>query len=210
MEELRLKIKQMILKLKSSRRERRNKLNNWYLTSRSILSDVCNIFNETSLVKDGRMICFSFLHKPDCPAPHMCTCYVDESQIQVYFLSKQFMKMINSSHSQIYFGGVFHPEIVEDLENYLTASPTQIELYTIGEASADEIDGSDENGFADNIEFENEETPEYNINKDEFDSLLCEYLKIAFTNPASLPRFLLSDIGPKMPLSELNAWLESE
>jgi hypothetical protein len=59
---------------------------------------------------------------------------------------------------------------------------------------------------------ENEREKEYSIKfmkvRDEFNSLICEYLKLAFNEPTLLPPFLLDDEGPTMRLSELIAWLE--
>ena len=95
---------------------------------------------------------------------------------------------------------------MENIQDFLNVFLTPIELYNCGEASADELDESD-----DNKEFEKEESPEFQRMLDEFNSLICEYVKLAFTDPTSLPPFLLdSDEGPTMRLSELDAWLKSK
>lgn len=60
-------------------------------------------------------------------------------------------------------------------------------------------------------EFEKEQSPDFKKNRDEFNSLICEYVRLAFTDPTSLPPFLLDpDEGPTMLLSKLDAWLESK
>ena len=102
-EQLKKKLKALISTMLSNRRTKLARFNNWYSTCTSILNNIFNIDIEKPLVKNGRMICFSFLHKPDCLGTGFCTCNVKDSQIQVYFLSELFMKIINSSHSQIYF-----------------------------------------------------------------------------------------------------------
>jgi len=201
-------VRQFIHNTNLSRRRKRFKLNNWHRTSCSYLSNVLNIYDESLFEKKGVKICFSFLHKPDCPFTETCTCDVENSEIQVYFLSQLLMDMIKSSHSQIYFSEGHSIETVGDIENFLQVITTKIDM--IGCDSSDDIDRSSYRSS--DMEFDDEKRPDYKNDKDEFDSILCNLLKTAFTNTESLPCFIFSGmkIGPKMPFSELIAWLESE
>lgn len=84
-------------------------------------------------------------------------------------------------------------------------------LFDIGEAEYEYLHGQDpEHGVADDNEIDKEESPDFQRMLDEFKTLICTYLKLAFTDPISLPPFLLNSVdeGPTMRLSELFAWLE--
>jgi hypothetical protein len=112
----------------------------------------------------------------------------------------------------MYFSGNWRPKVLSDIIDGLAVSSEILQLFDIGEAETEYLHGRDpEHGDADNKEFEKEGSPEFQRMLNEFKSLICEYLMLAFTDPTSLPQFLLDvDEGPTMRLSELIAWLESE
>lgn len=214
MEELKKKLKVLISIMESTRRKRLGRYCDWGLTSKSLLEGVFNLDDWCILQKDGKKFCFTFIHEEGCEGQFLCSCKktVPNSRIQVYYLSELFTQMISVSHFQMYFSGKWRPNLLSDINDGLEVSSKHLQLFDIGEAETEYLHGRDpEHGDADNKEFENEESPEFQSMLNEFKSLICEYLMLAFTDPTSLPPFLLdSNEGPTMRLSELIAWLESE
>jgi hypothetical protein len=198
-ESLKQKLKTLISTMGSKRRTEFTKYGDWRTTSITLLEGVFGLDNSGILQKGDRLICFIFIHEERCNGHYDCTCSTpySERRIKIYFFSALFAKMVSVLHSQLYFSmNVFDQLCV-------TSSP--IELYNRYETEkaqkTEEIE----------IEMCKEESPEFQRIRDEFNSLICEYLMLAFTDPTSLPPFLLDvDEGPTMRLSELIAWLESE
>jgi hypothetical protein len=120
--------------------------------------------------------------------------------------------MISVSHFQICFSQKSKPTVLSGIIDGLKVSSTHLELFNIGEGEfLESFRYVSKHDNADDEEFRKEESPEFQIMRDEFKSLICEYLILAFTDPTSLPPFLLdADEGPIMRLSELDAWLKSE
>jgi len=212
MEELKDKLKVLISIMESTRRKRLCRYCDWGLTSKSLLEGVFNLDNWSILQKDGKQFCFTIIHEEGCEGPFLCSCTktVADPLIKFYYLSDLFTQMISVSHFQMYFSGKWRPKVLSDIIDGLAVSSEILQLFDIGEAETEYLHGRDpEHGDADNKEFEKEQSPEFQIMRDEFNSLICEYVRLAFTDPTSLPPFLLDvDEGPTMRLSELIAWLE--
>lgn len=213
MEVLKDKLKGLISIMKSKRRKRLCRYCDWAKVSRSLLEGVFNLDNWCILQKDERLVCFIFIHEEGCEGPFLCSCTktVGDPLIKLYYLSDLFTQMISVSHFQMYFSGNWRPKVLSDIIDGLTVSSEILQLFDIGEAETEYLHGRDpEHGDAEDKEFEKEGSPEFQIMRDEFKSLICEYLKLAFTDPTSLPPFLLdSNEGPTMHLSELIAWAAS-
>jgi len=214
MENLRLKIKEMILQLKSSRRERLGRLGTWGKMCQTLFYNIYNCEDCCSLEKEGRYVCFSVVHEKACVdnREDYCSCQypVKDPLIKVNFMSEFFKDMIDASHSQILFDGEFNPIDLEELFENFRVSLNHIKLFEFEEAVGDPFCESN-HADADDEEFEKEETAEFQLIRDEFECMLLEYIRLAFTDPESLPRCLLdSDEGPTMLLSKLNAWLKSK
>lgn len=214
MEELLLTINQMILKLKSPRRERLGKLGTWGKTCQTLFWNVYNWEDYCYLEKNGRYVCFSVVHEEACVdyPEDCCICQypVKDPLIKVNFMNECFKDMIDASHSQILFDGEFNPIDLEELFEEFRVSLNHIKLFEFEEGVGDPFRES-ESAESDDEEFEKEETSEFQQIRDEFECILLEYIRLAFTDPESLPLFLLDpDEGPTMRLSELDAWLESE
>lgn len=208
----------MIAIMESERRKRLGRFCNWALTCLSLLREVFNLDVKSDdlpiLQKGGRLVCFTILHEEGCQVQFLCSCEktLPDPHIKVYYLSELFSEMISVSHFQMYFSGNWRPKVLSDIIDGLAVSSEILQLFDIGEAETEYLHGRDpEHGDADNKEFEKEESPEFQRMLNEFKSLICEYLMLAFTDPTSLPQFLLDvDEGPTMRLSELIAWLKSE
>lgn len=213
MEELREKLGTMIAIMQSNRRERLRLYCNWILTSKSLLEGVFNLDNWTILKKGGRLISFIIIHEEECNDQHNCSCKktVRDPSIKVYYLSELFSEMVSVSHFQLWFSGNWMPEVLADIIDGLAVSSRILELFNIGETENDDLhEIEEEYRVNDDEEFEKEEeSPNFQRIRNKFNSLICEYVKRAFTDPTSLPPFLLDvDEGPTMCLSELIAWLE--
>lgn len=131
--------------------------------------------------------------------------------IKMYYLSELFTQMISVSHFQLYFSGNWREPIhLSDILDGINVYSQHLELFDVGEAETESLHGPDpEHGVADNEELKKEESPDFQRMLDEFKTLICEYVKLAFTDPTSLPPFLLDvDKGPTIPLSKLGDWLE--
>lgn len=204
MEELKDKLHTMILMMKSNRRKILCRYCNWLTTSNSLLERVFNLDDSKILQKDGKFICFAIIHEEGCNGQYDCTCLTQysERRIKIYFFSPLFAKMISVLPSELYFS--MNPN------GSLSVTLLPIELYTMDEEVRCKITPVGTN--KDEMDKENEREKEYSIEfmkvRDEFNSLICEYLKLAFNEPTLLPPFLLDDEGPTMRLSELIAWLE--
>lgn len=209
---LRQKLQAMIESMKSNRRGRLGRYCNWGLTNKSLFENVFNLDNWTILEKGRRLICFTVNHEEACEGQFSCSCTetITNPIIRVYYLSDLFTQMISVSHFQLWFQGELRPQRLWDIIDGINVSSTHIELFNIGEEENERLNGPDStHGVADDEEFEKEQSPDFQRIRDEFNSLICEYVKLAFTEPTSLPPFLLDvDEGPTMPLSELIAWLE--
>ena len=213
MEELKQKLCAMIESMKSKRRKRLFRYGDWRFTSQSLLERVFNLDNWTILEKGGRLICFTVNHEEACEGQFSCSCTetIANPIITVYYLSNLFTQMISVSHFQLYFSGNWRtPNLLWDIIDGIKVSSKHLELFNIGEAENDDLHEIEEEYHVnDDEEFEKEQSPDFQRMREEYNSLLCEYLKLAFTEPTSLPPFLLDvDEGPTMPLSELIAWLE--
>ena len=209
MDVLKDKLKGLILMMESKHRERCFKYGVWRLTSRSLFREVFDVEitpnNWPNLEKDGKLFCFNIIHEEECEGDFFCSCTetVRNPRIKVYYLSKMFSEMISVSHFQLWFSGDWRPKRLSDIVDRIKVSSDHIMLFNIDE------DGRDpEHGDADHKEFEKEESPYFKRMLDEFKSLICEYVKLAFTDPTSLPPFLLDSEGPTMRLSDLLTWLE--
>lgn len=214
MEVLKDKLKGLISIMKSKRRKRLCRYCDWAKVSRSLLEGVFNLDNWCILKKDERLVCFIIIHEEGCEGQFSCSCTetVADPRITLYYLSDLFTQMISVSHFQLYFSGKWRPEVLADIIDGLAVSSEILELFDIGEAETEYLHGRDtEHGVADDEEFEKEESPDFQRIRNEFNSLICEYVRLAFTDPISLPLFLLDvNKGPTMRLSELIAWLEKE
>ena len=212
MEELKKKLHMMIWMMKSKRRKRLGRCCDWRLTSKSLLERVFNLDDWCILQKDGKQFCFIIIHEEGCEGQFSCSCTktLADPHIKLYYLSDLFTQMISVSHFQLWFSGNWRPEVLADIIDGLVVSSEILELFDIGEAETEYLYGRDrKHGVADDEEFEKEQSPDFQRMLDEFNSLICEYLMLAFTDPTSLPPFLLDvDEGPTMRLSELIAWLE--
>ena len=206
MEELKDKLQFLILSMSSKRRERLCLYCDWEKVSRSFLEGVFNLDDWCILQKDGKQVCFTIIHEEGCDEEFSCSCTetVANPHIKVYYLSDLFTQMISVSHFQPYFSGKWRPKVLADIIDGINVSSEHLELLE----SLREL--CREHGDADYEEFEKEESPDFQRMLNEFKSLICEYLMLAFTNPTSLPPFLLDSEGPTMRLSELIAWLKSE
>jgi hypothetical protein len=212
------KLSEMIAIMESERRKRLGRFCNWELTCLSLLREVFNLDVKSDdfpiLQKGGRLVCFTILHEEGCQGQLLCSCKktLPDPHIKLYYLSKLFTQMISVSHFQIHFSGELNPRVLGDIRDGLKISSIHLELFNREEVDTESLHGRDpEHGSADDKEIEKEETLEFQIIRDEFESLICEYLKLAFTDPTSLPPFLLdADEGPTFPLSELIAWFKSE
>ncbi len=213
MEELQKKLRAMSLVMESERRKRLSRYCNWLTTSSSLLEGVFNLDNWTILEKDKRLVCFTISHEERCEGQFLCSFAktVADPRITVYYLSDLFTQMISVSHFQLYFSGNWRtPNLLWDIIDGIKVSSKHLELFDIGEKENDHLHEIDqEHRVNDDEEFEKEESPDFKRMLDEFNSLICEYLKLAFTDPTSLPPFLLDpDKCPTMPLSELEDWLK--
>jgi hypothetical protein len=215
MEELLDKLKGFILMMESTRRNRLGRYCNWALTCETLLKGVFNLKNCCILQKGGRLLCFTIIHEDGCEEQYDCSCEktVADPHIKLYYFSDLFSKMISVSHFQLSFSSNMMIQRLSDIIDGINVSSEHIKLFDISEAETSIIDGIDpEHGAADDEEFEKEQSPDFQRIRDEFNTLICKYLKLAFTDPTSLPPFLLNSVdeGPTMPLSKLIAWLESE
>jgi len=212
MEQLRQKLQTMIATMELNRRKRLGKYCDWALTSKSLLQGVFNLDDWNILQKGKRLVCFTIIHEEGCEGQLTCSCMktVADPRIKLYYLSNIFTQMISVSHFQLWFSGKWMPTVLADIIDGLAVSSQHIQLFNIGEAEAERLNGPDpEHGVTDNEEFEKEQSRDFQGIRDEFNSLICEYLMLAFTDPTSLPPFLLDgDECPTMPLSKLRAWLE--
>ena len=210
MEELKDKLHTMILMMESNCRKRLGRYCDWRLTSKSLLERVFNLDDWCILQKDERLVCFTIIHEEGCEGQFSCSCTktLADPHIKLYYLSDLFTQMISVSHFQLWFSGNWRPEVLADIIDGLVVSSEILELFDIGEEETEYFHGRDpKHGVADDEEFEKEQSPDFQRILDQFNSLICEYLKLAFTDPTSLPPFLLDDKGPTMRLSELIAWL---
>lgn len=201
----------MISELESARRKRLDKVNDWRIMCETLLRNIYKLKDCYSLQKGGRYVCFSVVHEKDYVAcSYCCTCQypVEDPPIKVYFLSELFETMVNASHSQILFDGASFPDDLNELFHNFRVSLEPIELFEFEEA-VDHTFADLERAESDDRDFQKEQTLEFQLMRDEFESLLLKYIRLAFTDPESLPPFLL-DHGPTMLLSELDAWLKSE
>jgi hypothetical protein len=209
---LKQKIHAMIEMMKSERRKRLGRYCDWRLTSKSLLEELFNLRNLSILEKGGRPVCFKIVHEQKCEVQYDCSCEetVADPLITLYYFSDLFTQMISVSHFQLRFSGNWRPQRLSDIIDGINVSSERIMLFDIGEAENEYLDGRDpEHGVADHEEFEKEQSPDFQRMLDKYKSLICEYLTLAFTDPTSLPPFLLDvDEGPTMRLSELIAWLE--
>ena len=195
-------LRDITLMMKSNRRERLGRHCDWSKICESLFKEVFNLHNWSILEKGGKLLCFIVSHEEGCDrGEYTCNCSTPYSErlIKVYFFSHMFAEMISVLHSQLYFSiGSF---------GQLRVSSNLIVSFD----SAICCDMEDVTRIPDYPEFEKERSPDFQKMRDEFNTLICKYLKLAFTNPTSLPPFLLnSDKGLTMHLSELLAWLESE
>jgi hypothetical protein len=201
------KLKVLILTMESPCRKRLGRYCNWGLISKSLLEGVFKLNDWDILQKKRKQFCFTIIHEEKCEGPCLCSCKktVPNPRIQVYYLSDLFTKMISVSHFQMYFSGEFYPKVLSEIIDGLKVSSNHIKLFCDDDARLDQ-----ENGDADYEEIEKEKyCLNFKRNRDEFNSLISKYLMLAFTDPTSLPQFLLDvDKGPTMPLSELIAWAE--
>lgn len=212
MEELKEKLHTMILMMESKRRKRLGRYCDWGKTSKSLLEEVFKLDTWTILQKDMKLVCFTIIHEKECEGQFLCSCTetVADPRITVYYFSKLFSEMVSVSHFQLWFSGNWRPQRLSDIIDGINVSSERIMLFDIGEAETEYLHGRDpEHGVADDEEFEKEQSPDFQRMLDEYNSLICKYLMLAFTDPTSLPPFLLDvDEGPTMCLSELIAWLE--
>lgn len=212
-QQLKDKLKVLISTMESTRRNRLGRYCDWALTSKSLLENVFNLDDWCILQKYGKQLCFTIIHENECKSYDCsCTKTVADPLIKLYYLSDLFTQMISVSHFQMYFSGNWRPKVLSDIINELAVSSEILKLFDNGEVDTEYFYGLDrEHRNADNDEFEKEKSPDFQRIRNEFNSLICEYVRIAFTDPTSLPQFLLDvDEGPTMRLSELIAWLESE
>ena len=197
-ENLKQKLNVLISTMESTRRKRLGRNCDWGKVSKSLLEGVFNLDDWCILQKGDRLICFIFIHEEGCNGHYDCTCSTpySERRIKIYFFSALFAKMVSVLHSQLYFS-------ITVIDQLCVTSSPPIELYNRYETEKAQK--------TEEIEMNKEQSPEFQIMRDEFNSLICEYVRLAFTDPTSLPPFLLDpDKGPTMRLSELDAWLESE
>lgn len=210
------KLHEMISIMKSNRRKRLGRYCNWALTSKSLFENVFKMNDVWSILeKGGKRLCFTVIHQKGCEGPYDCSCTetVADPIIKVFYFSDFFTQMISVSHFQLYFSGNWRdPSCLTDIIDGINVSSKRIMLFDIGEAETEYLHGRDpEHGVADDKEFEKEQSPDFQRMLDEYNSLICEYVKLALTEPTSLPPFLLDvDEGPTMPLSKLLPWLESK
>jgi hypothetical protein len=213
-QQLKDKLKVLISTMESTRRNRLGRYCDWGLTSKSLLENVFNLDDWCILQKDGKQFCFTIIHEDECKLYDCsCTKTLADPHIKVYYLSDLFTQMISVSHFQLYFSGNWRtPNLLSDIIDGLTVSSEILKLFDNEEVDTEYFYGLDpEHRNADNDEFEKEKSPDFQRIRNEFNSLICEYVRIAFTDPTSLPQFLLDpDEGPTIHLSELDAWLESE
>jgi hypothetical protein len=210
---LKQKIHAMIEMMKSERRKRLGRYCDWRLTSKSLLEELFNLRNLSILEKGGRPVCFKIVHEQKCEVQYDCSCEetVADPLITLYYFSDLFTQMISVSHFQLRFSSNMVIRRLSDIIDGINVSSERIKLFDISEAETSIIDGIDsDHGAADDEEFKKEQSPDFQRIRDEFNTLICEYLKLAFTDPTSLPPFLLNSVheGPTMRLSELIAWLE--
>ena len=191
MEELKKKLHTMILKMESEPRKICGLFPNWGITSSSLFLEAFNKTDSCIFQKGKRYICFRIIHEKGCNIFQCsCTKELENPIIHVYYLSDLFAKMISVSHIQFSFLGDWTPKVLSNITDGLKV------VYRIIPS-------------CDYEDLEKEKSLDFQRMRNEFNSLICEYLMLAFTDPTSLPRFLLdSDEGPTMRLSELIAWLE--
>ena len=191
MEELKKKLHTMILKMESEPRKICGLFPNWGITSSSLFLEAFNKTDSCIFQKGKRYICFQIIHEKGCNIFQCsCTKELENPIIHVYYLSDLFAKMISVSHIQFSFLGDWTPKVLSNITDGLKV------VYRIIPS-------------CDYEDLEKEKSLDFQRMRNEFNSLICEYLMLAFTDPTSLPRFLLdSDEGPTMRLSELIAWLE--
>ena len=214
MEELRKKLHNMISIMESERRKRLCRYCNWAKVSKSFLEEVINLDDWCILQKDSKQFCFTIIHEEGCEGQFLCSCTetVADPRIKLYYLSDLFTQMISVSHFQLWFSGNWRPKVLADIIDGLAVSSEILELFNIDEARTEYLHRRDpKHVVADDEEFDKEQSPDFQKMRDEFNTLICEYVKLAFTDPTSLPPFLLDfDECPTMRLSELLARLESK
>jgi hypothetical protein len=212
-QQLKAKLQMMILTMKSNRRERIGRYGLWALTCKTLLEGVFNLDDYSILQKGGRLLCFKIVHEQKCEGQYDCSCEetVADPLITLYYFSDLFTKMISVSHFQIYFSQESKPTVLSDIIDGLVVSSIHLELFNKGEGVFEYLRHNQEHANAEDKEDEKEKSPDFQRMLTEFNSLICEYVRLAFTDPTSLPPFLLDvDEGPTMRLSELDAWLKSE
>ena len=199
--------------MESKRRNRHGRYGDWRKMCESLFKEVFKLHNWSTLEKDGKLLCFIVSHEEGCEGQFLCSCTetVADPRIKLYYLSDLFTQMISVSHFQLWFSSIMVIRRLSDIIDGINVSSERITFFDISEAATSVIDGQDPtHGVADDEEFEKERSPDFQKMRDEFNTLICEYLKLAFTDLTSLPPFLLDSEGPTMRLSELIALLESK
>lgn len=211
---LKQKLCDIMLMLKSDRRERLGRYCDWRKMCESLFKEVFNLHNWSILEKGGKLLCFIVSHEEGCDRQYDCPCEenVADPLIKLYYFSDLFTEMISVSHFQLRFSSIIVIRRLSDIiDGIINVSSEHIKLFDISEAATSVIDGLDPtHGVADDEEFDKERSPDFQKMRDEFNTLICKYLKLAFTDLTSLPPFLLDSEGPTIRLSELIAWLESK
>ena len=215
MEELELehKIKGLISIMESKRRNKHGRYGDWRKMCESLFKEVFKLHNWSTLEKDGKLLCFIVSHEEGCDRQYDCPCEenVADPLIKLYYLSDLFTQMISVSHFQLWFSSIMVIRRLSDIIDGINVSSERITLFDISEAETSAIDGPDStHDVADDKEFDKERSPDFQKMRDEFNTLICKYLKLAFTDPTLLPQFLLDSEGPTMRLSKLIAWLKSK
>jgi len=218
-----LELKFMINELKSARRTRCGKYNNWNWTTSGLFKSL-NAMNyqvdkERFLRMDKKMMSFVLVHDLGCNPLSGCTCdRVDKDPIVIVnFFSKFFQKLLNSVHGQIEFpinrdeiaNG---PKTLKKLTLLLAPQIKPIYLFDIGEAydddSRSECDRS-ESWDDDEEELDREETSEFQERRKYIHTIVLNFVLDAFLNPELLPPFLLKKgSGRRMRLSQLDKLLK--
>ena len=212
------KLSAMILMMESERRTKRSQYCDWVRTCLSLWKQVFHLDvrpNDWPILEKGeRLVCFTIIHEAGCKGQFFCPCKetLADPHIKVYYFSEIFSKMVSVSHFQLFFSGNFNPDVLADIIDELKVSSVILELFDSEEEETADLRGRDsEHGVADKKDIEKDQSHDFQRIRKEYNSLLCEYVKLAFTDPTSLPPFLLDvDEGPTMRLSQLPVWLKSE